>query len=178
MKLRILAAVCALLGLCQSVHASPIVALGANLVFESSTDGRRLETRHPFSIRGGYRFSWADAYLEYANFRESTGSQMTFISRQHHEIVLWGRKFLNSSWQTSPYAALGAGLEFDEVTTNFGSQHADDQSSPQAMAAAALGVRVVVWENLDLQFEGRLSVAPDYSPNPMPALGIVAGLTF
>jgi len=159
-------------------QAGPIFALGANVVFETSTDGRSYEARQPVSVRGGYRFDLMDTYLEYSNFRVSSGSNMIFVWRERQEVLVWARKLLNSAWQVSPYIAIGAGFGFEHVATNFGMQHTDDQSDPTGMAAGALGARLVVWENLDLQIEGRLAFAPDFSPNPLPGFGFAAGLSF
>lgn len=178
MKFFLPALVLVFLGVAPAAHAAPIFALGGNVVFETSTDGRSLEARQPLSVRGGYRFDLMDTYLEYSNFRVSSGSTMTYVWREHQEFILWGRKLLDNRWSVSPYAAFGAGFEYEHVTTNFGMQHTDDQSDPVAMAAAALGVRFVVWEGLDLQLEGRLGFAPDFSPNPLPGVGIVAGWSF
>jgi hypothetical protein len=161
-----------------TAHAEPIFAIGQNLVFETSSDGRSFDTRQPLSVRGGYRFSEADVYLEYSRFQASTGGQSMVISREHQETIIWGRKIFRPDWIVAPYLAMGGGVEWELVNLNFGSQSINENGFAQMMAAVALGARVLVWSNFDLQLEGRLSLAPDYNPNLLPALGVVAGFSF
>ncbi len=169
------------IGFCvsQRAVAAPIFALGTNVVYEVSADGRRYEARQPLSLRGGYRFELADTYLEYTNFRvAANGVSMLNVAREHQEFLFWGRKVFRSDWVISPSAALGVGFEHDRVSTNFGSERSEEQGSPTAIMATALGVRVQVVEHLDLQFEGRLGFGSEYQPSPLFGFGIAFGVIF
>jgi len=159
--------------------ATPIVGVGANVVYESSADGRQYVARQPISLRGGYRFSLADIYLEYTNFRVAdSGTSMLYVAREHQEFLLWGRRIIRADWVVSPTAALGLGFEYDRVKTSFGAQSSEESGSPLAIMASALGARVQIVEYLDLQIEGRLSFGSGSQPEPLFGFGIAFGASF
>jgi hypothetical protein len=161
-----------------AAFAEPIMAIGVNTVYETAADGRTIESKTPVSVRGGYRFEIADVFLEYTNFRSSSGTSMVYVSREHQELIAWARHILRPDWRFSPYAALGVGVQNDHIDTVLASQTSSDNGALQAMAAASAGVRARIYDQLDLQFEGRLAVSPEYAPNPLFGFGLAVGLSF
>ena len=154
------------------------MAIGINTVYETAADGRTMETRQPVSVRGGYRFPVADVFLEYTNFRVSDGTTMVYVSREHQELILWARHLLRSDWAFTPYAGIGVGAQNDHVDTVLSKQTSNDNGALQSMATASVGLRALVLEKLELQFEGRLAVSPEYAPNPLFGFGVAVGLSF
>lgn len=159
-------------------RAEGIAALGTGMTFETSTDGRTIETRQPFSVRGGYRFPWVDTYLEFNTFHTSSGNPTVFITREHDEWLLWGTHAFRKDWPISPFVGAGLGIESERVTTSLGAESSRDGGDPQSMAAAVCGLRSTLWKTLDLALESRLSFASHFQPNPLFGLGVVAGYLF
>lgn len=158
--------------------AEPFAALGTSLAFEQSPDGRTIETRQPFAVRGGYRFRMLDVYLDYQTYSASQGTELVRVGRTHHEWVMSARRIFFKKWKARPYGALGLGVQHDVVETTLGEEEARDVGLAQAVLAASLGVQVKVWKSFDLQFESRLATSQNYSPNPLLSLIFLGGWSF
>lgn len=138
-------------------QAQAIASIGTQLAFEYGSNGRSFETRQPFALRGGYRFAQGDLYLEYGRFRTSQGSPMVQVERTHTDWLLWARRAFFTNWKFAPYAALGAGVQYEKIETTLGSERSSSTGTPQFLASAAGGFTSSVTEKLELQIESRLS---------------------
>lgn len=175
------ALVIALFGLsitASRADASVLVSVGTQLVFENASDGRTLEGRQPFALRGGYRFELGDLYLEYTRFSVSDGSEMVAVERTHHEWQLWGRRVLVPQWKLKPYLAAGLGLQYDNVETTLSGATTKTSGDPRFLSSVAAGLTAVVWERLEMQMEAMLSGSENFSPNPRAGFGIYVGWSF
>ena len=158
--------------------ASPIASIGANVSYERGADGRTYTPRVPFSLRGGYRFEMADAFLEYSMFRASEGESMISVTREQHEFLLWGRHLFRKEWRVSPFAGAGVGFHFERIETKFASDVSRETGDADPVAAVAAGLRWNVIRGFELIGEARGAFAARYSPNPMLGIGLGAGVSF
>lgn len=169
---------CSVVGLSEKVRASGILALGVNSVFELAADGRTMEQRQPLSLRGGYRFSYADIFLEYTNFRVSQGTTAVYLSREHQEAVIWMKRYVNSEWLFSPSFAIGLGAQNDRVDTVLRAQTSTDVGAWQPMTAATVGLRAFILDQFTVELEARVSASSENKPNPLYGLGLLMGFCF
>ncbi len=159
-------------------HAGPLASLGTQMSFEYDADGRNYEIRQPLSLRGGYRFRHLDLYLEFSRFTQSNQVSYLQIKREHTEWIGWARHIFRNKWIAQPYGALGFGIQYDTVTTNFANDSARDEGTPYSLASLAGGVRFLIAKRLNIDLEGRASVSETYAPNPLLGAGLYAGWSF
>ena len=178
MKTAVLSLVVLVLFSCQFARAGAIGALGSSLSFEHDADGRSYDVQSPFSVRAGYRFKLADFYLEYSHFQRSTDVSIVDVERQHTEWIVWTRHFFLERYWIQPYAAFGAGFQYDTINTSFAGEGARDQGVPDSLAAFAGGLRVLMAKRFSLELEAKAGFSRTYSPNPLLAVGVFAGLNF
>lgn len=155
-------------------QAAPFVAFGSQMVFETSANGRTVEARKPFSVRGGYRFDDSDLYLEYTSYRLSEGESYVAVRLEHQEFLGWIRHVAEPSWPLSPYMAAGIGAGNDHVETVFGAEEVRDAGAPQVITAVAAGCLANLTRMVDLQLESRLAIHSGSSTSPV--LGLAASL--
>lgn len=168
----------ALMGLGSQARAHGFGSVGTELVYEYGSNGRTLETRQPFSLRGGYRVPVADVYVEYTRFSISQGSPLVQVRRTHHEALAWARRFFFQDWKLWPYLAVGVGAQFETIETTLGDETAKSTGSPQPVFGGVMGLSASVWRGLEVQLEGGLSVSSGFSPNPKPGFGFHVGWGF
>jgi hypothetical protein len=161
-----------------AAQAGVLTSIGTGYSFEKAGNGRDYEVRQFLAARAGYRFTEADLFLEYSRFRSNQGVQSVDVTRDHNEILLWGRRVLTEGWRLSPFASIGSGVQFDVVTTRFNGDTRRDHGSPRAMAALALGAQVMMFGKVELVLEGRMSFSANFAPNPLPGAGAFLGWTF
>ena len=159
-------------------RAEVIAAAGVQLDFATAADGRSISTNEPFVLRAGCRFQYLDVYLEFENYTASDGGPGLYVSTQHQEWLTWARYMFTQKSRVAPYVAVGAGVEIQRVETDLGDQVSKESGAPVFETAAATGLRINVWSNLDVEFEGRLTSASDLAPNPMFGLGALVGWSF
>lgn len=158
--------------------AGPFAGLGGNVTFEYASNGRTVEARQPFSLRGGYRFSKADVYLEYSSFSYDQGTPMLSVERTHREASLWARRLLVPEWKLTPFAAAGVGFQRDEATTSFGSEADRAVGDWLPTFGVAMGVDVTMFQYVNVTLEGRASTSSNYAPNPLMAVAFFIGCMF
>ena len=159
-------------------HAGVLIAAGTGSRFEYQTDGRTLLTRHPIDVRAGYGFPFMDAYLEYQNFSTSDGLALASVGRSHHELIAWAKRIFLPDWQVKPYAALGSGVQFDEITTSFNGESSKATGRPELLFTGAFGASVTLYDGLEVQLEARLVASSNYAPNPLPEVDFFVGYRF
>lgn len=159
-------------------QAGPIGSVGSAFVFEQSADGRNYDIQQPVVFRGGYRFPVIDFYLEYSRF--DSGDQVGVVSteREHSEWLFWSRYLFLKSWYVQPYLAGGLGWQSETVRTTFMGASSRDDGTPLAVGTVASGFRVLFFERVSLELEGRASFSRTYAPNPLLGVGVFLGLNF
>jgi hypothetical protein len=162
-----------------NAKADTLAAIGGGVSLEYANDGHTYEARTPFLVRGGYRFSQADAYLEYSTFQSSDdNTSLVSVTRQHQEWIAWGRHIFLPNWIVAPYLAAGAGMQYDIVETGFGGETSRDVGMANALFATAAGIRLALGSNFDLELETRIGFSSGYAPNPMLGGNLLLGVNF
>lgn len=98
---------------------------------------------------------WPWALLVELNHQsETTGSGSLNIRSETTGLGLWGRyEFLNpEKW--SPFATVGGGAYFDEVTTNFEAS-TDVRAGRRGFGGVGGGLTVTFWQRFLVEAEGR-----------------------
>jgi hypothetical protein len=155
-----------------------IVAGGTGLSFITNVDGHSVDTVETFSIRGGYRFPQVDLYLEFNGYTVSDGNSTLYVSREHQEWIMWSRHIFHPEWVVAPYVSAGAGFQYDTIQTNLNTDNSNEQGSAQALGVLGGGVRITIWQQLDLQIEARASYSADNVPDPTVGCGFLFGWSF
>ena len=168
-----------------SASADVMASIGSQFSFEKNTDGHNYDIQHPLSLRAGYEFHYVDVYLEYTHFTSSTADSIVDISREHTEWLVWARHQFRRFYFVVPYVALGGGVEYDLVRTNFGSESASDSGVALPEVAVATGLKFLLIKHLSLDLEGRAAfsmAASDSgagnSPNPLLGAGLNLAFVF
>ncbi len=166
--------------LCTGMVASaaPLVSVGLGVIYEKSSDGRTIETRTPYAIGGGYRFSELDVHVEYSMFRAGDGESLVKVDREYHEFMLWARRFFLPEWSVQPYAGAGIGLQFEKVETSFDQEVSRETGDPGAVYAAKAGMRFPLDRHFEALIEGKVAVAARYPSEPLWGLGAAAEIHF
>ena len=167
------------LGLTAGFHAqaAPLIAIGANMNFQLSTSGRTYDIQAPIAARAGYRFTFADLFVEYSYVRSSSGTEMVSIAQTNHELLAWVRKRFLLTPRFRPFVAIGAGAHLEVVSTRFGSSF-DEESGVDPEASGAAGLEFKITPALAFSAEGRATLGDGYSPNPMLSLASYLSFTF
>ena len=162
----------------RPAQAGPMASIGSVVSFTQAPDGRNYQIEGAFALRGGYRFRLADTYLEYSRYSRSESVGTFGVDRVHSEWILWGRHVFEIPWFIQPYAAGGLGLQFESVSTTFGSDSAKDDGTPELSGNLAFGIRKIIFQRLNLELEGRMGVSRTNAPNPLLGVGFLVGWNF
>lgn len=162
----------------ERAHAQVFTSIGTELLFEYAPNGRALEARQPFSVRGGYRFTAGDLYLDYSQFKASEGAAVVQVERTHHEWLVWGRRILFPEWRLKPFLAAGVGVQYENVDTTLNGETTKTSGDPRLLSSLATGLSAVVWEKLEVQVEAAISGSENFSPNPRASFGLHVGWVF
>lgn len=154
-----------------SARAEVLASLGTSVVFEPASNGRSLDQRQPWSVRGGYRFDRFDVYAEYSRFDVGTGTSLVGVTRKQEKALAWGRVTL-LPWRLAPYVAAGAGVLSERVETRFGEDTRTDSGRPEPVVALAGGAATPLARWCELGLEGRLESSSAYAPGVVFGLGV------
>lgn len=153
------------------------------------TMGLGMETRFQREVNPDYtsaRFSgqlyaqvqqwpWVLALELTPTERSSTSSGSLRVQSEVIVLGFWGRyELLTSQRQWTAFAGLGAGMNFDRVTTDFAGE-SDARTSRRGFAGAGLGLGGILWKRLSLEAEGR-AVSLEEREDPIFSLVLRAGI--
>ncbi len=169
-RLHLWAAVILLLGgifaVSSGAHATMTSSLGSMMTFERATNGRAIDTRLPWALRGGYRFGLTDFEIEYSSFATSQGTAMVQVKRERQEVMFWVRRTFASHWPLKPYLSGALGLLREQAETVFGSAMGLNVGEPTTVFNVALGARAQIASNLEIDLGPRFGISESYVPNP------------
>lgn len=161
-----------------SARAEMLASLGTSVMFESSSNGRTLDQRQPWALRGGYRFERFDVYAEYARFgNATTGTSYVGVTRKQEQLLLWGRHVVRQ-FRLMPYAAVGVGALAETIETRLGTEERTDSGRPEAAFAGAVGAIAPITQWCEVSLEGRAETSPAYAPHPVFGLSVFASAKF
>jgi hypothetical protein len=157
-------------------HAGALGSVGTAVSYSLDTSGRNYEADAPVSVRGGYRFKFADLYAEASVFsKKSDGTDMIAVASRNIEFLLWGRKSFSLTKSFALYGALGFGGHQETIATVYGDDAYRDEGQVEAVGAMASGLQWKISRVIEASIEARLSAAESYSPSPRFGLGAFIG---
>lgn len=178
MKYAVLSFLTLLLLITSTAKAGEVMAsLGTNVNFQLSSNGRTYEAVAPLSVRGGYRFSFADLFLEFSESRRSSGAGTVSVANSNQEFLLWLRRSDPTAQVLRAFVGAGAGVHRSVIDTKVATLNSND-GSVEPMGALAAGVEFRFIRLVSLSIEGRATFARDYAPNPLFGLGGFLSFSF
>jgi hypothetical protein len=159
-------------------HAGgPLFGLGGMLTFEHEGRQKRVESRIPFLVRGGYAWGRRALYVEYSTFFDSDQSGYSSVERRNHALLAWFRHgFAVSGLRMVPFIAIGGGAKLDAIRTRLDSQILQTNGKPEFLLGAAPGFFVQLDPSFQVGGELRVLTAEALFPNPQ--LGAAGYLAF
>lgn len=122
-----------------------------------------------------HQWPWVLALELTPTERHSTSSGSLRVQSEVTVLGLWGRyEFLKPQRRWTTFATLGAGMNFDRVTTDFAGE-SDARTSRRNFAGAGLGFGGTLWKRLSLEAEGRM-VSVEEREDPIFSLVLRAGV--
>ena len=158
-------------------QAEVLASIGTSMVYELSASGRSYESKQPWAVRGGYRFSLADLYAEYSHVASSQGSGLVQVGKSRDEFLGWTR-YVVKGWSLRPFGAIGAGFVSQTVSTQFSDQGDNIKGEPDPVVAASLGLIWPVMSHFEISLEGRAESSAAFSPNPMMGVSLFGSAKF
>ncbi|MCM2282596.1 MAG: hypothetical protein NDI61_12200 [Bdellovibrionaceae bacterium] len=165
--------------LAADAFAQPMVAVGGGLVLEQEGRSKKLETRVPLVLRGGWSFSEFDGFVEYQTFGTTDGEGYVSVHRRHHGWLGFARlKLPPVNEKLIPFLGAGAGLHFESVRTKIAAQSVETDGSLRASAAIATGVMLTNARGFDVSLDLRLVTSDGFQPNPTFGATLALGARF
>ncbi|WP_413585356.1 hypothetical protein [Bdellovibrio sp. HCB274] len=151
-----------------------IYPLALEMRYEKDSAGNWLE-QNPQNLSFAYRATTWSVLFEYSTFSESSGNSTLNISREHKEMLLWGRWHLwrhraSKPLRMSVYGAGGVGTYTEDIKTTLSGITQNDSTGSKMMGGLAAGADisydVFYGFGVIAAIEGRALMGQEFDPNP------------
>ena len=154
-----------------SVHAAPRWAggLGIEALIEKNVNAEDTQSHALPQLFAQMQLTNWVAHLELGTFSKTTETSGIRVTQRTRSLGAWGRySFLeNKRWR--PFASLGVGSYFDQITSEYKTS-SDERSGKRLNAGTGGGFSVTFWEHLYLDSELRVIVAQERKEPMLSAL--------
>jgi hypothetical protein len=177
--MRFLAALFILMSVSVS-YASPWIAGSFGIRFENDSESGQLETRNPYGIIVGHRWTSNEVFAEFNTFSKTTGNSTLEIKRKS-QIGLAGYRYYpfeiqSISWY--PYLSSAVGGSREIIQTRFLGQTDERESKITLVGSAGIGVWGLIVNHFRTGAEFRFLASQEFSPNVMFDLSVRLGFEF